>query len=558
MTQCKQCKKEFEITDQDREFYTKIDVPEPDFCHECRQQRRLAWRNERSLYARKCAHTGADMISIYSPDAPWPVFSSDAWYGDTWDQLATGREFDFSRPFFEQFKELQAVAPHLGLMSVNNENSPYVNMVWHSKNCYMCFDIGYAENCYYCTATYNTRDSVDNAFTTESELSYECIGSTKCFHSIFLEDCLGCNDAAFSYDCRNCSDIILCSNLRNKQYCILNRQYTKEEYEQEKKKYDFHSFARFEEIKEKFFEMKQKAIHRFSHNKKCEECSGDYVSNSRNMKHCFDCEKSENCIYVTRVESDVKDTMDVDHAAEGELMYEGVAMAGFNIKFGFVVARCQDVEYSEVMINCNNCFGCAHLHNQEFCILNKKYSKEEYVVMREKIIAHMKKTGEWGLFFPPALAPYGYNEAIVNDFHPTTRDEALARGFHWRDQKAFATGKETVSASALPDKLVDGDSEFITKNVLACVMCGRNYKCIKQELDLYQKIGVPIPRECFECRNNRRFCSRNPRKLWHRQCMCEKGDHEHAGQCAEQFETSYTPERPEIVYCEHCYQKEVI
>ncbi|MFZ1019649.1 MAG: hypothetical protein WAN61_01490 [Minisyncoccia bacterium] len=27
--------------------------------------------------------------------------------------------------------------------------------------------------------------------------------------------------------------------------------------------------------------------------------------------------------------------------------------------------------------------------------------------------------------------------------------------------------------------------------------------------------------------------------------------------CAVEFETSYAPERPEIVYCEKCYQQEV-
>lgn len=515
--------------------------------------------------AMKCAHTGTDMISAYSPDAPWPVFSSDAWYGDTWDQLSTGRDFDFSRPFFAQLKELQAAAPHLGLMSVNNENCPYVNMGWDSKNCYMCFDFGQSESCYYCEATYHTKDSVDNSFTSESELCYECVGVNKCFHSIFLEDCLGCSDAVCSFDCRNCSDIILCSNLRSKQYCILNKQYTKEEYEREKKKYDTHSYARLEEMKIKFIEIKRQAIHQFSHNQKCEDCSGDYLGNSRNMKFCFDCQQSEQCTRATRIENDVKDSMDIDHAAEGELMYEGLAVAGFNIKFGYVVARCQNVEYSEVLINCSNCFGCVHLHNQEFCILNKKYPKEEYFIMRERIIEHMKKTGEWGQYFPPSLSPYGYNETIAHEFYPIARDEALAHGFLWRDQISFVTGKETLSASSLPDTLRDADSNSITGGVLACIQCERNYKCIKQELELYQKIGVPIPRECFDCRHRRRFFSRNPRVLYSRQCMCGSAGsppattgHGHAERCAVDFVTSYAPDRPELVYCESCYQKEVV
>jgi hypothetical protein len=60
---------------------------------------------------------------------------------------------------------------------------------------------------------------------------------------------------------------------------------------------------------------------------------------------------------------------------------------------------------------------------------------------------------------------------------------------------------------------------------------------------------IPIPRRCFYCRHDSRINRRNPYKLWHRKCMKEGCDNE--------FETSYDPERPEIVYCEKCYQAEV-
>ena len=45
------------------------------------------------------------------------------------------------------------------------------------------------------------------------------------------------------------------------------------------------------------------------------------------------------------------------------------------------------------------------------------------------------------------------------------------------------------------------------------------------------------------------YKERGPVKLWHRKCM-NKG-------CNNEFETSYAPERPEIVYCESCYNQEV-
>jgi hypothetical protein len=39
--------------------------------------------------------------------------------------------------------------------------------------------------------------------------------------------------------------------------------------------------------------------------------------------------------------------------------------------------------------------------------------------------------------------------------------------------------------------------------------------------------------------------------------MCDKEKHGHSGKCLNEFETTYDPKGPEIVYCESCYQKEI-
>ena len=75
MKECKQCKTSFEVTDEDRSFYDKVSpiiagkkqsVPEPTLCPHCRQQRRLAWRNERVLYHRKCDMSGKQIVYPYT------------------------------------------------------------------------------------------------------------------------------------------------------------------------------------------------------------------------------------------------------------------------------------------------------------------------------------------------------------------------------------------------------------------------------------------------------------------------------------------------------------
>ena len=77
------------------------------------------------------------------------------------------------------------------------------------------------------------------------------------------------------------------------------------------------------------------------------------------------------------------------------------------------------------------------------------------------------------------------------------------------------------------------------------------------ELSFYKKMNLPLPHLCPNCRHYQRLKQRNPLKLWHRQCMCDKTNHDHEDKCVTEFETSYTPNKPEIIYCEKCYQQEV-
>ena len=73
---CSKCSQRFDVEENDLKFYDEISpvfggkkyaVPPPNLCPDCRQQRRLAWRNERTLYTRKCDATGKDMVSVSLP-----------------------------------------------------------------------------------------------------------------------------------------------------------------------------------------------------------------------------------------------------------------------------------------------------------------------------------------------------------------------------------------------------------------------------------------------------------------------------------------------------------
>src|SRR3989338_2303852 len=110
---CQNCHGEFIIEPEDFNFYEKIKVPPPTFCPECRTVRRLCWRNEMSLFKRKSDAPGDDgkLISFLPPEEKLVVYDANAWWGDSWDPLAYGKDYDFSKPFFEQWRELRDRIP---------------------------------------------------------------------------------------------------------------------------------------------------------------------------------------------------------------------------------------------------------------------------------------------------------------------------------------------------------------------------------------------------------------------------------------------------------------
>jgi len=171
---------------------------------------------------------------------------------------------------------------------------------------------------------------------------------------------------------------------------------------------------------------------------------------------------------------------------------------------------------------------------------------------------------KYGEFYPAELSYFGYNETVAPEHFPLTKEEAQKNGYKWQDNIQRTTGKETLKPENIPESIDDVD-EGILNEVLACVNCKRNYKIVPNELIFYKKMRIPIPKRCFYCRHEARLKRRNPFKLWHRKCMCGSvgspqvtSNHFHGrAECTEEFETSYAPDRPEIIYCEKCYQSEV-
>jgi hypothetical protein len=227
---CQNCKNDFTIEPDDFGFYEKIKVPPPTFCPHCRYIRRLLDRNEYNLYKRKCDATGKSIISIYRPEAPFPVYEQEYWKSDKFDATEYGRDFDFNRPFFEQYEELRRATPHVAMVNSSSVNSEYTNQAQNNKDCYMLVTSGNCDKSMYGSWHESTFFCSDCYMAQKSEYCYECINITKCSNCAWSQDCSDCVNVYFSSDCRGCTDCFGCVGLRSKSNCWFNEQLTKEEY----------------------------------------------------------------------------------------------------------------------------------------------------------------------------------------------------------------------------------------------------------------------------------------------------------------------------------------
>lgn len=560
---CQHCKKSFTITPDDFSFYQKMQVPPPTFCPGCRLVRRMVSTNERVLYKRKCDLTGKDIFSMYPSDVPFPVYHPEDWYGDAWDPYQYGADYDFSRPFFEQFLDLRNRVPKMALvrqgMSVNSE---YTHRVHDMKNSYMVFRMSGSEDSLYCYVGRNIVNCVDCFSIWDSESCYECVDCNNCFKVRFSQESHDCRDSFFLYSCRNCSDCVGCVNLVNQSFCIFNVKYTKEEYFQKIKELSLNTASGIHKLNKRFEEFRKTFPHRSIHSLKSNDISGNWIVNSQNVKNSFGCLNIKDGKYLFWV-FNAQDCMDYfQWGNNSERIYES-ENCGINSSNLLFCTQCwtgaHDLTYCDSCPGSGNCFGCIGIKKGEYSILNKKYSKEEYDALIPKIIAHMHAMPykdnagilyKYGEHFPDALSPFPYNETAAADFFPMNKEDAIRQGYQWRDKerKNYAV---TLQAKDLPETIAQVDASILNQ-VVACEDKDESYsvgvyKITQDELTFYKKMDLPLPHCCFDARHTRRLHKRPSPHIIKRTCT----------KCEVEVETVYTQSFAPILYCESCYQKEV-
>ena len=557
MPDCKLCHSTFPLDPWDLAFYAKVSpvlagrtfsIPPPRLCPLCRAQRRYLWRGELHLFKGKSALSGKDIISYYPPASPHKVYSNEEWWGDGWDPFAFGRPFDFSRPFFEQFGELMREAPvPARAVQAGQENCDYTNSASWNKNCYLLGGANYDEDCLYGNYVNHCKSSVDNNFIDGCELCYDCVDCANCYALRYSTDCRQCSDAYFLLSCRGCRSCFGSVNLVNAQHYFFNEPLSPGAYGERLRELELHKRSSTERLWRRFDAHRLKFPHKYRIGELNENATGSAINGCKDSFDCFDATELRDCRFCHWLHK-AHDCMDIiAWGFPAELCYECMeAGAGaYRLLFSACCYGSSDTLYSYHTQYSKHCFGCAGIRKGEHCIFNVRYSHAEYERLAAKIAAHMQATGEWGEFFPHALAPLAYNTSIAMDYFPLQDTQARALGCRWHNEETFPESSPLIR-STVPDDL-NAASDDVCAHVLRCAASGRPFKIIKPELDFYRREGIPLPDRSFYARHQARLARRTPRMLWERNCA----------QCGAPLATPYAPNRPERIVCTQCYERAV-
>ncbi len=561
MPACRICQQDFVITNEDMEFYAdqgpkvhgrRVGVPPPTLCMQCRIRRKLAFRNERRLYRRRCDQSGKELFSIYSPDKPYTVYENGVWYGDSWDARTFGRAYDPARSFFEQFSDLLRAVPRPARITFGvSENSDYCNHHLSCKDCYLFFWGDNSERsvlCYGCGRLRNCLDCKASENCTSCAHTLDCMHCNDC---AYIEDCERVSESRYMLNCRDCRNCFQCVNLRHKQYCIRNTPYpSKAAYESELAKYPWQSFAEQTRQQAEFQSFAAAFPRRALHLLRVEDCRGDHIGSGKDCRECYWLigDQNERCRYT--VASGEKTFRLYDMYGSGYNLvscYESFGLANGVQDCGFclyVTDGVRDTYYSADCRSSHDLFGCVGLNHAEYCILNVKYSPAEYEALSSKIIEDMRARKEWGEFFPLSVSPFGYNESAAADHYPLLEAEACALGAHWSDyERSQPQVVGAASTETLPDSL-ELTTDDILGQTLLCCESSLPFRISRLELQLCRDLRVPLPRLHPDVRLHRLARAFGPFRLWRSTCS----------QCGRTTDSGVDPKVCARVLCERCFE----
>ncbi len=515
----------FPIFQSDLEFYNKISptfndkkyqIPTPKLCPEERQRRRQLFRNDRKLYRRKCDATGEDIVSLYSIDKPYKVYSTKQRWSDRRDPLDYATEINFDKSFNDQFYGLFLNVPQIAIMNddwVWSENCAYCQDFALWKNCYFAIETGEIEDSMYCHHCNTAKSVVDcDQVISNSSFCYECISSINLYNCKYLQNCTDCSDCTFWNSLNWCSDCFACVGISNKQYCILNKQYTKQEYQKNIENL-INTKSKLTVFTQKFQNFVKENIDWNSWFIKNSTLSyGDFLHNCKNViwLWSFNCEDSKYIINSDRL----KNCYDLQARKANYCLEWLTSDDSYNTCFTTRCWKCDNVFYSHNCHNSKDCFACIWLRNKQYCIFNKQYTEQEYNTLVPMLIEKMIQTWERWEFFSPEISPFWYNETVAQEKFPILKQESILKWYKRQTQNydpIIPKWMQVIKSENYTDQQRNDlkNQNEILKKIFICEQSNRPFRIIKQELDFYKKHNIQLPTKHPDIRHQDRLSLRH-------------------------------------------------
>ncbi len=543
---CQNCKQDFTISEEEFSLYKKVGVELPTLCFFCRIKLHLSFWVFGKFRKGVSDLSGESLITVMPANARYPIYKAKEWWSDAWDPMKFAVDYDENRPFFDQLKELQEKIPRPHQQGTNSTNCDWCDDAWDSKNCYLSRAMLKCENLSYCYRVVEVKDSYDVALSYNLQNSYDCVSCHDSFNLNFSETSKDCIDSYFLFDCRNCQNCFMSWNLRNKQYCIRNKQYTKEEYENEIKKIKLDSYKKVELLKAEFENIiKKEAVHRENFNLKTTNSVGNYMTNCDQCVNVFTWDNSQNCRNSLRG-IDTKDCIDQlgtwhdEVSGANSCVYGGYGIknsAWSNASYSEYLDLCDEVEY---------CFGCVGIRKKKYCILNKQYTKEDYKKLKDKIIGDMEKRGEYGKYLPYSMGLCDYYLSNGRIYFPdVSKEDIIKKGGYWSDEDL--SSRDGVSSTTLPDSIID-TGKSICSQALICPETKYRFNISEAEYEFHKNKNFALPRLHFDLRALKRAAKTVVLKSYSSKCFYCKAD----------IMAYYPPEwEYNKIACEDCYKQNI-
>lgn len=541
---CKETGEPFEITAKDIEMFKLLRVPPPTTVWWAAVRRHRAFMAGYDLFQRP-AMNGEVVVSFYDGESPAKILPKSEWNSDDFDPHVYQMSAATERPFFEQWAELSRNVPRPAIIQYGRiENSEWCSYAFNYKDCYGSYAGTGVEDAVYSDSNGWSKHVLEVLLSGWCEFSYD---STCCMRSsrlLFCERCEDSMDLKFCLGCRNCSDCFGCSNLKNKKFCFLNEQLSEEEYRKRMAEIDLSDSRVVDQWRKKIGKMFESTYRRAAHVIRSEAAIGDDIEDCRDVSGVT-VRKSERAYYCFGIGSLGRDIMRLSYGGEVERCYECAdALSSFNNLFCISTNNCINVEYSELLANCENCFGCIGLKFKKFCIFNRQYTEEEYWPLLDAIKTAMLERGEYGEFFSYSASPFAYNLSHSGMMFPLGKEEVEPLGGRWYDWPAAPDAEDV---SVIPERLADVTDDIVKKR-FRCPETGRAFFFIPREIAMHRELNVALPRVHPIVGRIRRTAIAMPPRLYERTCSS----------CGIAVQTRIPPTVTSPVLCQSCYEQVTI